>query len=135
MIRIMEHHKKIMMSETLRGRLPELESDIADQLHDQYVHVLIDRRIGGKLLPFAGLLTTVLFGANPEIEIKVELIEALETIKANGLTFDRFDLQYGEKVTVAMAGPFKARAARIQDIDPSTQTCVLALQLEYAKKT
>lgn len=126
---------RILMSDALKGQLPELESEIADQLHGQYVHVVADRRIGGQQLPLAGLLRTVLFDTHPEIEFKVELSEALATVKANDLSFEGFELQHGEETTLNIPGPFAVKAARLQEIDPTTQTCVLALQLHRVKKT
>lgn len=124
---------KILMSETLKGQLPELESEMAEQMQGQYVHVVADRRIAGQSLPLAGLLRTVLFDASPEIEFKVELSEALATVKAEKLTFESFELEHGEE-TLQMPGPFTVKAARIQEIDAATQTCVLALQLQRVKK-
>lgn len=125
---------RILMSEALRGQLPELESEMAEQLRGQYVHVLAARRVGGQQLPLVGLLRTVLFDTHPEIEFKVELSEALATVKANDLSFDGFELQHGEETTLDIPGPFTVKAARIQEIDPATQTCVLALQLQRVKK-
>ena len=125
---------RILMSDALRGQLPELESEMAEHMQGQYVHVVADRRIGGQQLPLAGLLRTVLFDTSPEIEFKVELAEALATVKANDLSFGSFELQHGEETTLQMPGPFTVKAARIQEIDPMTQTCVLALQLQRVKK-
>jgi hypothetical protein len=124
----------ILMSDALKGRLPELESEMVDQLQGQYVHVIADRHIGTQHLPLTGLLRTVLFDVHPEIEFKVELAEALATVRANELRFEKFELQHGEETTLEMPGPFTVKAARIQEIDPLTQTCVLALQLQRAKK-
>lgn len=121
---------KILMSDALRGQLPELESDMVTQLQGQYVHVIADRRVGGQSMPLAGLLRSVLLDVQPEIEIKVEMSEALKTIKATDLSFEFFELQYGEDEDVTLPGPFTVKAARIQEIDPVTQTCVLALHLQ-----
>ena len=127
---------RILMSNALKGQVPELESEMVEQMQGQYVHVVADRRIGGQQLPLAGLLRTVLFDTSPEIEIKVELIEAIRTVKANDLVFGGFELQHGEEEDggLSMPGPFSVKAARIQEIDPATQTCVLALQLQRVKK-
>jgi len=126
---------RILMSDVLKGQLPELESDAIDELQDQYVHVIADRFMNGHQQPLAGLLRTVLFDQSPEIEIKIELSEALKTVRANDLRFDSFELQHGEKETVIMPGPFTVKAARIQEIEPATQTCVLALHLQRIKKS
>jgi len=117
------------MSDTLKDHLPDLESDVVDQLQDQYVHVVADRRIGAKSLPITGLLVSVLFDVQPEIEFKVELSEALITVSANTLSFVSFELHHGE-TTVPIPGPFIVKAARIQDIDALNQMCVLSLQLQ-----
>ncbi len=120
---------RILMSDTLKEHLPDLESDAIDRLQDQYVHVIADRRMKGSLAPLAGLLVSVLFDVNPEIEIRVELSEALKTVKAEQLVFNDFELQHGDE-TVSIPGPFKVKAARIQDIDPLNQTSVLSMQLQ-----
>lgn len=125
---------RILMSDVLKGQLPDLESEMAERMHAQYVHVIADRRIGGQQLPLAGLLRSVLFDANPEIEIKVELTEALKTVKANDLRFESFELQHSDEETLPIPGPFTVKACRIQEIDAETQTCVLALQLQRVKK-
>ncbi len=81
---------RILMSNALKGQVPELESEMVEQMQGQYVPVVADRRIGGQQLPLAGLLRTVLFDTSPEIEIKVELIEAIRAVKANDLVFGGF---------------------------------------------
>ncbi len=120
---------RILMSDVLKDKVPELESDAVDELQNQYVHVVADRRIGGQQIPIAGLLVAVLFGAIPELDFKVELSEALITVKADQLSINSFELQHGD-VTVPVPGPFYVKAARIQDIDVFNQTCVLSLQLQ-----
>lgn len=125
---------RILMSDVLRDRMPELESDVVDKLHEQYVHVIMDRRISGQQQPLTGLLRSVLFDVQPEVEVKVDLEDALNTVKATELVIMGFELQYGTDGTVAVPGPFTVKAARIQDVDPSTQTCVLAVQLHRVKK-
>lgn len=120
---------RILMSDTLKEQLPELESDAAEELQDRYVHVVADRRINKQQHPLAGLLVSVLFDVTPEIEIRVELSEALKTVKAEQLLFNSFELQHGDE-TVQVPGPFKVKAARIEDIDVMNQTSVLSLQLQ-----
>lgn len=122
------------MSDALKGQLPELESDEIDHLSDQYVHVIIDRRVAGQKVPLVGLLRSVLFDLEPELDVKVELTEALAVVKARDLAIAGFELQHGEESTVEVPGPFTIKAARIEDINAQTQTCVLMLQLQRAKK-
>lgn len=124
------------MSDMLKGNVSDLASHDDDDPYmeavtsaeTRYVHVIADRRVANKSLPLVGLLRTVLFDEQPEIEFKVDLTEALATVKAAGLSFAGFELEHGTEV-VKMPGPFIVKAARIQEIDPLTQTCVLALHL------
>lgn len=125
---------RVLMSDVLKGQLPEHESNIVDQLEAQYIHVVADRYISNQSKPLVGLLRTVLFDTSPEIEIKIEISEALATVKAEQLVFNGFELQHGDE-TLQMPGPFNVKAARIQEIDPATQTCVLALHLGRVNKT
>lgn len=119
---------QFMMSESLKNQVGDIDPELMGQLHEQYVHVIADRTIDGQHEPLVGLLRSVLFDVEPEIEFKVELTEALKTIKSNNVAFLQFELHHGEEI-VTIPGPFKIKAARIQDIEPKNQMCVIALHL------
>jgi hypothetical protein len=121
-------NNQIMMSDSLKSQVGDIDSQMMDQLNDQYVHVIADRTIGGHQEPLIGLLRSILLDVEPEIEFKVELFEAMKTIKSNDLGFLKFELHHGEDI-VTIPGPFKVKAARIQDIEPKTQMCIIALHL------
>ena len=140
------------MSDILKGNVPELENDatsaptvpqppelddeeeaVIKQLQKQHVHVIIDR--GAGIQPIVGLLYSVLFDARPELEFRVSLDQALGLGKALSLDdvfteFQQIILQHGDKDAVIVRGPFKVKAARLQEIDPTAQTCVLHCLLE-----
>lgn len=125
---------RVLMSDVLKDTLPELDEGQINLLSEQYVHVVAERIVGQKLEPITGILSSALFAAvNPEIEFKVLLKEAFDVIEASDQTFNGFQLQHGTR-NIDMTGPFTVKAARVQDIDPELQTCVLALQLERLKK-
>lgn len=126
---------KILMSESLRGQIPDVEDggDPIDQLSGQAVFAIVDRRIGGQAFPVSGLLRSVLFDSEPELEISIELHEALATVKAQSVLIGGFELHHGE-TTVEVPGPFEIKAARIQEIDVPRQLCVIAMQLQRVKK-
>jgi hypothetical protein len=117
------------MSDSLQGNIPELEDEDFKQFEEQFVIVVANRTTSGKQLPITGTLQTVLFDEKPEIEIKVQLKDALDVIEAGDQVFEFFDLHHGERI-VKMMGPFTVKAARIQDLNPTSQMCVLALQLK-----
>lgn len=125
---------RVLMSDMLKGQVPDLDSEVFDNLAGGGIYVVIDRRVAGQQLPLSGVLRSVLFDEVPELEMRVELAEALAVVQANELSFEGVELQHGEKTTVQMPGPFKIKAARIQEIDVPNQLCVLALQLHRVKK-
>lgn len=125
---------RILMSDALQGQLADLTDEAYDSLAGAGVYVIVDRRVGGQQLPLAGVLRSVLFDVTPELEMRVQLEEALAVVQATDLTIGEVELQHGEKTTVKMPGPFTIKAARIEDIDVPGQLCVLLLQLHRVKK-
>lgn len=125
---------KILMSETLKGQLPDLGDEVFDNLANGGIYVVMDRRVAKQQQPLAGVLRSVLFDVVPEVEMRVELAEALAVVQAQDLVIEGVELQHGEETTVKMPGPFTVKAARIQEIDVPAQLCVLALQLQRVKK-
>lgn len=129
---------KVLMSDVLRGNVPELEDAVEDASEKQVaeyhaVIVLAQKSIKDPNRPppqpFAGILRGVLFGLEPEIEFRVEMKEAMDIIEAPDLSFDGFELHHGERI-IKMPGPFIIKAARIDEISPQEQLCTLGLHLK-----
>lgn len=118
------------MSEVLRGQVPELEEHPVDVLRGKHVVVVTEKIIGDKAEGMVGILRGVLLGPDPEIEFRCELKEALEILKANSLSFTRFELHHGEETVVPIPGPFIVKAARIDEISVDEQVCTLGLHLQ-----
>lgn len=119
---------KMLMSEELRNQFGD--GDEIGDVASNYVHVIADRRINGQPDPITGLLSSILFSKEPEIEFKVQLDEALRSVKESNVAFHNFELQHGSESSIKIPGPFIVVAARIQDIDVHSQTCILALHLK-----
>jgi hypothetical protein len=122
---------KVLMSESLRGTVPDLEEGVAPDV--QFVIAIGHRKVGNKEEPLVGSLVGVLFDQKPEIEIKVTVEEAINVIEAQNLSFEKFEMHHGERI-FELVGPFSVSAARMQDFDVATQMCVLMLSLSRTKK-
>jgi hypothetical protein len=122
---------KVLMSESLKGNVPELEEGITPEM--QFVIAIGHRRVGAKEEALVGSLVGVLFDVKPEIEIKVPVDEAIAVVQAQQLSFDKFEMHYGDKV-FELPGPFTVAAARMGDFDVRTQMCVLMLSLQRTGK-
>lgn len=130
------NNSRVLMSDALRDQLPEGDDSQSpfDELQNNAVYVVIDRRVGGLKKPITGVLSSVLFGVEPEIEVMVSLESALETVQAERLEILGIELQHGENVTVPMPGPFNVKVARIDKIDVIQQSCILGMQLQRVPK-
>ncbi len=117
------------MSDQLRGQVPGLDDEQLDELTSDFVQVFGDRYFGEERSPMTGVLKTVLFDKEPEIEFTTALEQALASVSKEGLRFEGFELHHGD-TTVPIPGPFRVKAARIHDIDHVRQTCVFALSLQ-----
>lgn len=130
---------KVFMSDSLNDLVDDT-SFLPESEEKKFVHVILndDSHNSDKVLPVVGLLQTVLFSDMPEIEFKVALDVGLETLCKHAKTTDpvfrqpvKIEIHHGENV-MKLSGSYKARAVRLQDVDTSSQMCVLAMQLEAA---
>lgn len=121
----------VLMSDVLRGQVPEIEDEHpVDALRGKHIVVVAERIIGDKKEGMVGILRGVMLGTDPEIEFRTEVKEALDILKANSLSFTRFELHHGEETVVPIPGPFTVKAARIDEIDIVEQVCTLGLHLQ-----
>lgn len=120
----------ILMSEVLRGQVPELEGvHPVEQTEIKHVVLICERVIAGNVDGMVGILRGILLGQDPEIEFRADLRESLEILRASNLIFNRFELHYGEDVVIPIPGPFIVKAARIDEISPTDHLCTLGLHL------
>lgn len=113
--------------------VPDLELEIPELLESSFVQVLAGRSMSGASAPLVGTLHSISLDVQPEIGMKVEISEALSTIRATELAFSGFDLVH-DGTNTSIPGPFTVKAARVSDIDVVNQMCVLHLQLLRAKR-
>lgn len=119
----------VLMSDVLKGQVPELEGEApADPFRGKHVVVVAEKIVAGKREGMVGILRGILFDKDPEIDFRVDLVEALNIVEANQLAFGGFELHHEERV-IRIPGPFIVKAARIDDISVPDQLCTLSLGL------
>ena len=121
-------NSRVLMSDVLRGQVPELEGEDPPGLEALYVHAIVALQVGSKRTALAGILRGVLFGERPELEARVQLEEALDFVRADGLQVLGFELHHGERI-VEVPGPFVVENARIDEVSVAEQLCTLSLGL------
>lgn len=130
--KIQPENSKVLMSDILRGKVPEELEDEAmagavDALERSVVSVIANVQIGtGKSTAVTGILQSVLFENEPELEFKLVLDDALAIVEAQELKFLGFELHYGERI-IKVPGPLTIKGARIDQIDAAHGLCVLSL--------
>jgi hypothetical protein len=126
---------RVLMSEALRGQVAEeLENEAAVSLEHHAVTVVASIQLGDTKTAVVGLLRSVLFEAEPELEFRVQLDDALDVVAAQSLQFLGFELHHSERV-IETLGPFTVKGARIDDVDTLSQLCTLSLGLKRPPKT
>lgn len=118
----------ILMSDALKGTIPELEDEQVDAIKNRHVTVVAEKSTADGTEGMVGILKGVLLGSEPEIEFKCDLKEALGILSADSLLFNVFELHHDESV-VSIPGPFSVKAARIDEINVVDQLCTLGLHL------
>jgi len=112
----------------------ENEAQAADILEKSVVSVIANVQVGkGKSTAVCGILRTVLFEAEPELEFRVTLDDALSVVEAQNIQFIGFEPHHGDRV-IKVPRPFLIKGARIDDIDAMNSLCVLALGLKRPPK-
>lgn len=121
---------RILMSDTLRGNVPALESDgqVQDVEADNYVFVTAEKISNHERVAVVGILRGIELGLEPQVEMRLSIVHALDIIETPGLLFGGFELKTLDRV-VNIPGPFKVKSARLFDIDTLAQMCTLGLHL------
>lgn len=125
----------VMMSEALKGQIPIIDDENAlfEQAQEKLVIVVAEKLSSNKSTAVVGALRGLLLGADPEIEFRCELGEALSIIEEQSLVFNNFELRHGER-KIKLPGPFVIKAARIDEISALDQMCTLGLHLSRRQR-
>lgn len=132
---------RLLMSDVLRDRVqidPAMEDEAvlgaADVLEGGVVSVIANVQIGtGKSTAIVGILRSVLFENEPELEFRVQLDDALDLVTVQNLQFLGYELHHGDRI-IKTPGPFLVKGARIDNIDPASSLCDLSLGLKRPPK-
>lgn len=119
----------VLMSEALKGQVPELDGEQIEEIAAKHVTVLLERIVGGKSDPMVGILRGMLLGDNPEIEFRCSIEDAMLVLGTQDLHVGKIQLHHGDGALVEVSGPFDVKARRIDEIVAQDQLCTLGLHL------
>lgn len=120
----------VLMSEVLKGQIPDLEEvEVVDALAGgKHVIVILEKLVSTTATTAVGILRGMLFDTDPEVELRIDLTEALDIVEAKSLLIGKLELHHGERI-VPVIGPFKVKAKRLDEVSFADQLCTLGLHL------
>lgn len=120
---------RLLMSDSIKGMIPDLEEEYISKLSDSYVIA----SLSDTNYVVSGILVGVSLENHGEIkiDIRIKLNEAYNAIKnytTSGLSFRMFHMHLGDD-EICLPGPYKISSPKILDIDPQNKMCTLGVDL------
>jgi hypothetical protein len=126
---------RLLMSEELRGNVPELEDDQIAALEDAFVIAALELRRGDEVLPVVGSLIGFSHEGSVKIDLSVQNSVAYsvvsEIVSGVEYTCDAYTLIFADAET-RVANNFKVTSVRMMDFDRKSKMCTLAIDLDRA---
>jgi hypothetical protein len=126
---------RLLMSDSIRGMIPELEEEYVASLSDSCVIITLE--LQSELSEPFTTLSGILVGISMEtvslikIDIRTRLNEAYDTIKkysTSGLSCRMFYMHL-EDNQISLSGPYKISSSKILDVDHQNKMCTLGVDL------
>lgn len=126
-----EGDDRLLMSDSLRGVVPELEEEEIEKYRDSYIVISVDLSDPEEFI-LSGLCTGIVFEPTAtKIDIKIPLVlgyELLMRLKSGKQTCKCLYLNRGKDI-LEYEGPYKVVSPRLTDFDRQTAMCNLGLDL------
>ena len=126
-----EGDDRLLMSDSLRGVVPELDDEEVEKYRDSYIVVSADLSDGDEFI-LSGLCVGIAFEpSETKIDIKVPLAlgyEVFARLKSGKQTCKCLYLNRGQDV-LEYPGPYSVVSPRLTDFDRPTVMCNLGLDL------
>lgn len=126
----------LMMSEELKGQIPDLSED--DDVNNSFIIVVIDLQCNESRQPLVGSLVGIKHDVCTKIDMRSSMKTAYTVFSyiTNGgkALCDSFQLQLGDQ-EVTFTGPYELLSPAIIDVDSTNKMCTLAVDLVKMSST
>jgi len=127
-----DNDNRLLMSDSLKGMIPDLEDDQLKSLSDAFVIATVEMLFDQNIEIIAGSLVGVsLENFESKIDIRVSLKDAYEIIKkfkTSRLSCRVFYLHRGDD-EICFEGSYKISSAKIMDFDRQLKMCTVGFDL------
>jgi hypothetical protein len=130
---MIDNSSRLLMSESLKGMIPELEEEQTRAFSDAFVVTTLELNTPKESNLIVGSLDGISFDNSSEIklDIRVEVKEAYEAFKkytTAGLSSRLLYLHLGDN-EICLEGPFKVNNFKIMSFDHQNRMCTLGVDL------
>jgi len=127
-----DNDNRLLMSDSLRGMLPDLEDDQLKLLSDAFVIATIELLFEQNVEVVAGSLAGASFD-NLEIKLDIraglnDAYDVIKKFKTSGLSCRLFYLHRGDD-EICFEGPYKISSTKIMDFDRQLKMCTIGFDL------
>ena len=120
---------RLLMSDSLRGMVPELEDEVLERVQDGYISIALLQK---DLDPLTGICVGISYDATEvKIDMRVELHKAYQFMKRlmhEEVVSQELNLSLSNDFVV-IHGPHRVKTPRLTDFDHSTKLCTLGIDL------
>jgi len=130
---MIDNTDRILMSDDIRGMVPELETESLKDYNDSFVVATIDLSNEGHTDILVGSVAGISFENASEIklDVRVNIDEAFRTVKKHkttGLSCRMFYMYLGDD-ELLLEGPYKISSSKMMDFDHQNKMCTLGVDL------
>jgi len=127
-----ETANRILMSDSIRGMVPELEEDSSQNFEDSFVITALEINTNGTKSVLIGNLVGISIEEIIKIDLRVNMEDAYNFIKdfilGQKILCEAIQLHLAENA-FKIQGPFKTTSYKMLDFDHPNKKCTLALDL------
>jgi hypothetical protein len=123
----------VLISSSLKDQLSdEITNEAFDQsnVYNNSITVVLNLSFGSTPNVMVGMLRSVLFDFEPEIDVRMQAADAFGIVSANNVSVLGIEIHRGENVVTLGQGPFVIKCARIDEISIADGLCTLSLGLK-----
>jgi len=129
---IEDNTNRLLMSDSLRGQVPELEAESTAIQEESFIIVGLELYVSGSPRVFAGTAVGI---SNEDsvikLDAKVNISEAYDVFTlcaTENVECKNCYVTHGERV-LTLSGPYKLSAPKMVDFDRQTKMCTLGIDL------
>lgn len=130
---INDNDSRLLMSDDIKGMVPELEDDKVSMFNDSFVVAALDMSDEKEQFVVAGSLSGLSIETleSIKIDIRTALQDAYKVVKkhkTSGLSSRMFFLHLGDD-EIYFEGPYKVACIKLLEFDHQNKMCVLGIDL------